>query len=90
MGKVGRLIKLVNAKAFHPIEPSAPHDKRAEGSRLSGTDNNELQLAAGGEGRRTGLNPCILVHRTVGLFGKESPALSLVINRTELMDNPHR
>jgi hypothetical protein len=90
MWEVRRFVKLIDAEAFHPVEPAAPHHQRSERTRLIGSDHDQLQFATACERRRAGLDPCILVHGAVGRFRQESPALRLAFNRTELAEDPYR
>ena len=92
MRKVCGLIQFIDAKALEPVQTAAAHDQGAERTGLAGAGANDdqLQFAAGGEGIAASLHPGILLHRAVGSFSKQRPALGFIFDGTEFLDNPHR
>ena len=89
MWKVRGFVEFVHPQAFHPVQAAATYDKRSQGARLVGTDNDEMKFAAIRKCVATGLYPCILMHGTVGMLGKQPPALGLVVDRAEFLNNPY-
>ena len=88
MGKIRGFVEFVHPQAFHPVQPAATYNKRPEGTRLVGTDNDKMQFAAIPECVATGLDPCILMHGTVGILGKQPPALRFIVDGAEFLNNP--
>jgi hypothetical protein len=89
MWKVRGFVEFVHPQAFHPVQASATYDKRSQGARLVGTDNDEMKFAAIRKCVATGLYPCILVHGTVGVLGEQPPALRLIVYVPEFLNNSH-
>src|SRR5262245_32522362 len=89
MRKVRRLVERVHAEAFHSIDVAAPHDQRADGTRLFGADHDQLQLAVFSEYAGTGLHPRELVHGAVRRVGKKIPPAGLALNGAEFLNNPY-
>jgi len=89
MGKVRGFIEFVYTQTFHPVQTPAPHNKGSKRARLVLTDNDEMKFAAIGKCIATGLYPCILVHGTVGMLGKQPPALRFIVDCAEFLDNPY-
>jgi hypothetical protein len=88
MGKVRRFVEFVHSEALHAVQAAATHDKRPERAGLVGTDHDEMKFAAIAKCIATGLYPCILVHRTVGILGKQPPALRFIVDNAEFLNNP--
>ena len=88
MGKVGGFVEFVHSQALHTVQAAAANDKRAERTRLVCTDHDKMKFAAIGKCIATGLYPCILVHRTVGMLGKQPPALRFIVDNAEFLNNP--
>ena len=88
MGEVCGFIEFVHPQTFHPVQPPATYYERPKGAGLVSTDNDKMEFAAVGKCIATGLYPGILVHRTVGMLGKQPPALGLVVDCAEFLNNP--
>jgi hypothetical protein len=89
MWKVGRFVEFVHSQAFHTVQAAAAHDKRPERAGLVCTDHDEMKFAAVAKCVATGLYPCILVHGTVGMLGKQPPALRFIVDGAEFLNNPY-
>ena len=90
MGKIRGFVEFVHSQALHTVQAAAANDKRPERSRLVCTDHDKMKFAAVAKCVATGLDPCILVHGTVGMLGKQPPALRLIIDGAEFLNNPDR
>ena len=89
MRNVRGLVEFVHPQAFHPVQPAAAHDKRSERAGLVSTDDDKMEFARVGKCISTGLYPCILVHGTVGMLGKQPPALRFIVDCAEFLNNPY-
>jgi len=89
MRKICGFIEFVHSQAFHPVQPAATYDKGSEGAGLVGTDYDKMKFAAICKCVATGLYPCILVHGTVGILGKQPPALRFIVDCAEFLNNPY-
>ena len=89
MRKISGLIEFIDPQAFDPGYRPSLDNHRADGARLFRSYHDQMQPPEPGKGAAARFNPCILMHRAVGLFRKESPAPCFRFDRAEFLDNPH-
>jgi hypothetical protein len=88
MGKVRGLVQFVHSEAFHTVQAAAANYKRPERAGLVCTHHDKMKFAAVAKCVATGLYPCILVHGTVRMLGKQPPALRFIVDGAEFLNNP--
>lgn len=89
MWKVSGLIEYADSQRFDPRYRPSGHHQGAQGRRFIGANDDQVEFSRIRKSGAACFYPCVLMHGAAGLLRKESPALRLVFDGAEFLDNPY-